>query len=517
MSAHKSIRLLFDKGCAVSFGALVALRCVQCVAFSPESFYSAAGQLRFCFLYTTPQGLVCCALVPLFAPCVTGLLRHALTAHLMVRHGARTAIVSSLLPCLSVRALVYSATLVITGLVTVFLRSGYVFEPIGYVTFALVNIVLETTFFYACGLVVIAVYLQSQSMALPVCAMALYGAIDYLVSFVIKSNDPSFCVGWGLTMVGPGFDLGMGAMCLARLAAIAVLLGLLCLRRVRSVDLFDVGVSTRTDSLTSPGAHDCVSRLYLPPVRRSLLARLAICVCVQGCSALYLSQYGCVTAVEYLLAGNAFVPRGPGQVALLVFVASLLPFASYLYCFGDYVKQALGREGKYVLPRVGSRVGWAVGILIELLLFSVAFVILGSLVCLAALIPFGVMGYLGEAFAVALRAMPLAVLMTLVLTCAANLLSLLMEAVASCLTVLLAHAGALMALCLVPSPLSEVLVPIIPSAQGVLAWHDCASWSRTLTSGVEGFGVSWSAVYLVLLAVVLGAYLARRTARADVF
>lgn len=517
MSARSNRHLLFDRGCAVSFGSLVALRCLQCVALSPESFYSAAGQLRFCFLYTTPQSLVCCAFVPLFAPCVTGLLRHMLTPHLIVRHGSKATIVTSLLPRLLARAFAYSATLVITGLVTVFLRSGYVFEPIGYATFALVNIVLETAFFCACGLVVMAVYLRSQSIALPVCAMALYGAFDYLVSFFIKSDDPSFCVGWGLTMVGPGFDLGMGVVCLARLAAIAVLLGLLCLHQVRSVDLLDVGASARADSLASSEARDRGPRLYLPPVRRSLFARLVVCVCVQGCSAFYLSQYGCMTAVEYLLAGNAFVPREPGQVALLAFIASLLPLASFLYCFGDFVRQALGREGKYVLPRVGSRAGWAVGILIELLLFSATFVILGSLVCLAVLIPFGVMGHITEALAVVARAMPLVVLMTFVLTCAANLLSLYVEAVASCLMVLLAHVGSLLALCLVPSSLSAALVPIVPSAQGVLAWHDCVLWSQTLTRGIEGFGVSWSVVYIAVLAVALGSLLARRTARADVF
>lgn len=505
---------LLDRGCVASLTALLALRCLQLFTVGQEVFESAEGQLNFCFLYLTPQSLVCCALVPLFAPCVTGLLRHLLTAHVVVRRGCRREIVTSLVPRLLVRSLSYAVALVATGLLVVLLRSGYTFAAVGYVTFALVNIVLEMSFFCVCGLLMATVYVLARGVALPVCAVALYGAGDYLVSFVVKSEGPALCFGWGLTMVGPSFNLVMGLAGLARLVVISLALLVWCGWLVGREDLLGDGEKARG---AASGATGGAALLYLPPVRRSHLVRLAVCVGVQACSALYLSGYGSVGAIEYALGGRAFVPREEGQIGLLVFLAALLPLASFLYCFSDFVRAGLGREGKLALPRAGSRACWALGSLSELTLFSCGFVALGSLASVAALLPFGAARHMGAVAAVALRAAPLSALVTLVLVCAVNLMCLVVDALVSCATILLAHAGTLMLLALAPKAVSGTIARVLPSSQGVLAWHDCTGWSETLVNGVSGFDASWSVVYLALVTVALGALVVSCVRRADVF
>lgn len=507
-------RMALDRGCAVSLASLASLRLVQFLALRPEVFYSAAGQLKYCFLYVTPQSLVCCAFVPLFAPCGTGLLRHMLTEHVVVRRDVRKKVVTALVPRLLVRSLAYSAALVVTGLLVVFLRSGFTFPPVGYASFALINIVLEIAFFCACGLLMAAVYLLMRSIALSVCAMALYGAADYLVSFVAKRGDAALCVGWGLTIVGPEFDVIMGLMGLARLIVIVLVLLFLCLMLVKKEDLLGDDRLHREGTLDS-GNEDRLFRM--PPIRRSALVRLAVCVGVQVCSTLYLSQYGCVRVIEYLLAECAFVPQEPGQIGLLVFIAALLPVAAFLYCFSGFVKSGLGREGKYVLPRFGSRMQWSVGILIELLLFSCAFVGLGSLASVVALLPFGAMQHMGEVGLVVTHALPLVLLLTTALACAANLLCLAFDALTASAMVIVAHAGTLLLLALVPSALSMPLVRTLPSSQGVLAWHDCGAWSETLTRGIPGFEALWSGLYLALLTAALGLLVGRSILRSDVF
>lgn len=258
------------------------------------------------------------------------------------------------------------------------------------------------------------------------------------------------------------------------------------------------------------------ARLLLS-LSRGVALRLGACVLLSALATLCAGMYGADAAFMEFVGGGLVVPDGLGTRPGVVFlVAWLAPTAAFLYLFSDFLPARLSRQASGVLPRVGSRRRWAVAKLVQLGAISALYSMLGTLAGSAGLLALNpgavTASHLGQAMAAALLGAPLMYALVLAANCAA----LKTDAVAAFASVLLVHAGTLVGVAFLPRGLAASLAPWLPSTQGVLAWHDGAGLGLPLSSGVTGFGVAPSLVYLAACCVVALVVAVRLVRRRDI-
>lgn len=247
------------------------------------------------------------------------------------------------------------------------------------------------------------------------------------------------------------------------------------------------------------------SRLLLP-LSRGYVARLLGAVLSSVVALLYAGSFGPDAAFLEFLGGGLLVPDQLGTRPSVVFlIAWIAPLAIFDYLFSDFLSGQLDRDAAAILPRVRSRGRWTAGRLVQLAFFSTAFAVVGPLlgtVGLCAMHPGAVSAaHVGVAAASALISVPLVYLLAL----ATNCVALRTDALVAFASLICAHVGTLVVMAYLPYELALAVAPWLPSAQGVLAWHDCSGWCSLLEAGVPGFGLVPSFVYLfvcVALALV---------------
>lgn len=253
------------------------------------------------------------------------------------------------------------------------------------------------------------------------------------------------------------------------------------------------------------------------PVRRPYLMRLATCVivrvaivCVMGLG------YGSSYALMHFVAGAEIVPASGGGPSLVGLVASLAPTALFVYLFSDYLRSGLEDEASLVLSRSVTRARWSLVKLEQIVSFSLVYALAGDLLsCLGllALQPDLALGWLAGT---ALGAGALDGLLLCALLVIVNTASLHVDTVVAYAVTAGSHVGALAALAFAPFEVGSLLAPWLPSAQGVLAWHDCSAWGPGLPSGAKGFGVGGSVVYLFVLTAIAACLAVLSVRRHDV-
>lgn len=264
-------------------------------------------------------------------------------------------------------------------------------------------------------------------------------------------------------------------------------------------------------------------RLHSVPAFRQRLgwgpvARIVACVMVSVGTTLWMGSYGPDVALRDFMGGGLLVPDPYGsRPSIISLIAWFAPLAVFGYLFSDVLAGGLERDAVAVLPRVGSRVSWAAGRLMQLALFSVAFALLGSLASGLGLFVMGggadIPDLLGVVVRCAVLGFPLDLLLVLVVNC----LALRIDVVAAFSAVIGAHAATLIGVAYLPHEVASALVPWLPSAQGILAWHDCSGWTAAFATGVPGFVPGVSLVYLGVCVALVAAVTLRLVRARDVF
>lgn len=221
---------------------------------------------------------------------------------------------------------------------------------------------------------------------------------------------------------------------------------------------------------------------------RSFTVRCALITLVSAVLMLAMAAGGADKAARYLIAGGALVPRAGAVPHVFTMMTAMILPSVCTFAFSDQLVEDCSRA-RLTAIRIGSRMSWARKACVGAALRGGSSALLGYGVGLGTLLLVGggeVSGFPGLLAAVALLVLQQALLA--VVTSAAALQ---LGAVEASVAVLSVHFATLCALAVSPVKWQAVLVPLAPSAQAVLAWHDAL-----------GFLPVWSIVYLMLLLLV---------------
>ena len=212
--------------------------------------------------------------------------------------------------------------------------------------------------------------------------------------------------------------------------------------------------------------------------RRMLALLLAVLM-------LAMAAGGADKAARYLIAGGALVPRaGAAPHVFTMMTAMILPSVC-TFAFSDQLVEDCSRA-RLTAIRIGSRMNWARRACAGAALRGGFSALLGYGAGLGALLLVGgeeVSGFPGLLASVVLLALQQALLAVVT-----SMAALRLGEVEASVAVLGVHFATLCALAVSPAKWQALLVPLAPSAQAVLAWHDAL-----------GFLPVRSIVYLLLL------------------
>ena len=221
---------------------------------------------------------------------------------------------------------------------------------------------------------------------------------------------------------------------------------------------------------------------------RSFTVRCALITLVSAVLMLAMAAGGADKAARYLIAGGALVPRaGVAPHVFTMMTAMILPSVC-TFAFSDQLVEDCSRA-RLTAIRIGARRNWARRTCVCAALRGGFSALLGYGAGLGALLLVGgeeVSGFPGLLAAVVLLALQQALFAVV-----ASATALRLGEVEASVAVLGVHFATLCALAVSPVKWQVVLVPLVPSAQAVLAWHDAL-----------GFLPVWSIVYLLLLLLV---------------
>ncbi len=221
---------------------------------------------------------------------------------------------------------------------------------------------------------------------------------------------------------------------------------------------------------------------------RSFAVKSALVALASAVLMLAMAAGGADKAARYLIAGGALVPRaGAAPHVFTMMTAMILPSVC-TFAFSDQLVEDCSRA-RLTAIRVGSRMSWARKACASAALRGGFSALLGYGVGLGTLLLVGggeVSGFPGLLVAVALLALQQALLAV-----TASAAALRLGEVEASVAVLGVHFATLCALAVSPVKWQAVLMPLAPSAQAVLAWHDALD-----------FLPIWSIVYLLLLLLV---------------
>lgn len=218
---------------------------------------------------------------------------------------------------------------------------------------------------------------------------------------------------------------------------------------------------------------------------RSFALKCALITLVSAVLMLAMAAGGADKAARYLIAGGALVPRaGAAPHVFTMMTAMILPSVC-TFAFSDQLVEDCSRA-RLTAIRIGSRMNWARRACAGAALRGGFSALLGYGAGLGALLLVGgeeVSGFPGLLASVVLLALQQALLAVVT-----SMAALRLGEVEASVAVLGVHFATLCALAVSPAKWQALLVPLAPSAQAVLAWHDAL-----------GFLPVWSVVYLLLL------------------
>ena len=248
-----------------------------------------------------------------------------------------------------------------------------------------------------------------------------------------------------------------------------------------------------------------------PSISDAAVRAVGAAVAVKTATLAFLVIRGSGYALHQYVAGSAFAPRLEGQPDAMLMMACLLPRAAFVFALCDYVPACLSRQATSVMPRLAGRRIWAARRALDLMTLTIAYVLLGNLLGLAALALPGELP-LEETLPVIASALPLELFSCALLVLLANVTALWLEPIIAAALVLGAHGGVLLTQACLPLSWATAVAPWLPSVRGVLAWHDAPG----VASGVSGMSLASSCVLLAALAAVAAFALMRSVVRCDV-
>lgn len=240
-------------------------------------------------------------------------------------------------------------------------------------------------------------------------------------------------------------------------------------------------------------------------VRRETLGALAAAIAAKALVVWWLAQSGADFALGQYVAGAAFVPQLEGRPDAMLMLACLLPQAIFVFLACDFVPAGLTTQASCAMPRLGTRTAWTARRTLTLAALCLDYVLAGNAAAALVLALADAGGLPAGALSTFAASLPLELLASLILTLLANLAALWIDAVVSAALVLGVHAAALMGLAYAPLAAAVPVVPWLPSARAVLAWHDAA-----------GMDVAGSCALLAVLGLLAALALARSVARCDI-
>ncbi len=259
------------------------------------------------------------------------------------------------------------------------------------------------------------------------------------------------------------------------------------------------------------------------PVQIAYVKRtgIALAACVIAAAA---SPFG--QGFEFLyqtLGGGIYATSGSVPSPFGMLVVGIPPLI-FCYLFSDYVKEGLSHAGSSIFTRTARRSTWFRKRIIHLAGFVCIYSLFGTL--LSTLVQFAMSD--GNAFLLLnpstqnfwaileflVVATILNALMLLTLLIPINILSLHADAVVCFIAVMAMYFSSLLICAALPHDATALLVPLLPTTQGVFAWHDTPLAHAMSGQGIiEGFSLLHSSVYLFVLVgleVALAMTLAKR-------
>lgn len=182
MSAGPARAAAFDGTRRAALLLLLALRLAEFALLDDAAFDPSSESLADLFFATTNSSLASFGLVPMALLLGSPVLSLASSAPVTVRLGRRGH-VALCLRAVALRAVLFSAVVVGSGLLLVAARGYWVFDAGGALGFAAREALLMSLFFDACQVVMLLVWLAGSSLPTALCAGACYGVVDQLASF----------------------------------------------------------------------------------------------------------------------------------------------------------------------------------------------------------------------------------------------------------------------------------------------------------------------------------------------
>jgi hypothetical protein len=218
---------------------------------------------------------------------------------------------------------------------------------------------------------------------------------------------------------------------------------------------------------------------------------------------------GGLSVLYQTLGGGAFATDGsaPSIIAVLSCAA---PTFVFCYLFSDFLSEDLGRAGVYIFTRTAKRGAWLRTRLLQLGGFVCAYALF---YCLLA----GILLFFSEAVsnvipgATALQSWQLALdfllpamgvntLMLLALLIPICVFAIPLNPLACFMVIMAPYFASLLLCASALHGMAATLVSLLPTTQGVFAWHDTPFTRMMLNQGViEGFSLAYSSGYLLVL------------------
>lgn len=233
---------LADRGFLLALAVLAVLGAsalaspVDEVLLDPAITLSAAYE-RFCGL-----GLATCVFLPLYALGVSGEMSRLGHPASLVRGTSRQMAMLRCAVALVARGAVFEVVQLAFALAAALVKAGTTFAPSDVAVFVAQQVVLGTLWFAVVGLAMLAGRLVWGWGALAIVPALLYAGYEVLLSLApLPLVSEEFQMGWLLVLSADPADPLASLPGAARLAALALILLLLCLRLSRRADFLEGG------------------------------------------------------------------------------------------------------------------------------------------------------------------------------------------------------------------------------------------------------------------------------------
>lgn len=240
MSGGRGVRTM-DRSYAIALMALVALGLAALFdvrerpALSPDATISQAYE-RFAGI-----GLVTYALLPVYAIGIGGVMRRLGSPAFLTRSDARSEALAVCAKELLVRSFAFQLVQASLALAATFARSGIEYPLTDVALFAVQQLVLGTLWFAVVSFAMLAGRLVWGWGILAMIPGLLYAGYDVLLSMTAFTMESHLAMGWQLVLSADPSDVLASVAGAARLATLALLLFLLCVRLSRSADFLEGG------------------------------------------------------------------------------------------------------------------------------------------------------------------------------------------------------------------------------------------------------------------------------------